>query len=154
MSKFCVPTAAKIRKGVLANRAVQAVIARPLAECPSLCTEAAILDSKPVTMVHRFGYVSTSAEDAENGYTDVPALGPLVEIVPLRPDDRFHPDQILVVVDPRKLPVTHLNTRAASRTHGTPRTPRAAKPAPATPTVAVEANDDNDDLARSLGLMT
>ena len=155
MSKFDVPTPAKIKKGALANKAVQACIAKPLAGCERLCTEAAILEGRPVVLVHRYGYISTSAFDAEDGVTGSPQLGELVEIVPLRPDDEFHPEAVRVVFDAAKLPRTNLpGFRKGGKTpKGTPKAAKVKAEPVAVPPVTFEASDANDDLARELGLM-
>lgn len=145
MSRFNIPTPAKIRKGALANKLVQACIAKPLTGCAALCTEAAILEGKPVVLVHQYGYISTSAFDAEDGVTSAPALGELLEIIPLRPDDEFHPERVRVVFEAKRFPRTNLRRQPAATK------PKTVKPE--LPPVSFEANDANDDLARELGLM-
>lgn len=153
VSKFDIPTPAKIRKGALANKAVQACIAKPLAGCEALCTEAAILEGKPVVMVHQYGYISTSAFDAEEGNTVAPMLGELVEIRPLQPEDEFHPEAVRVVFDAKKFPRTNLPgfRRGKGKTDAKP--PKVKAEPPAVPPVSFEPGEDNDDLARELGLL-
>lgn len=150
MSKFDIPTPAKIKKGALANKAVRACIEKPLAGCEHLCTEAAILEGKPVVMVHQYGYVSTSAFDAEDGITSVPMLGELVEIRPLEPEDEFHPEAVRVVFDAKKFPRTNL---PGFRRGKAAKPPKVKAEPPAVPPVSFEPGDDNDDLARELGLI-
>lgn len=147
MSKFDIPTPAKIRKGALANEKVRAFIAKPLVGFEHLCTEKAILEGKPVVLVYQYGYISTSAFDAEDGDTQAPQLGELLEIRPLEPLDDFHPERVVIVFDATKLPRTSLPGRGHKA-----KPPKASKPPKAKPPL-VEASDANDELARELGLL-
>jgi hypothetical protein len=149
VSQFDIPRDAAIRKAALANRAVQACIAKPLAGHESLCTEKAILDGRPVVLIYAYGYVSTSAFDAEDGTTVVPQLGELQEIRPLRADDAFHPNFAVVVFDAKKFPRT---ARYTGKPTGGATGERTRKPAAAHP-IDTDTDEDTEELARSLGLI-
>lgn len=157
MSKYDIPTDAAIKRGALKNKAVQKFIKQPLPDCAALCTEAAILEGRPVVMVFAYGYISTSAFDAEDGGTQNATLGELVEIRPLEPDDEFHPEKVLTVIDVKKFPRTN---RAG---HRTARDAKSEKPAKAAkqpkadkpkeePKPVAFTDDGDDDLAAALGL--
>lgn len=133
------PSEGRIRRAALKNAAVAAYIAKPLGECPELCTERAILDGLPVVMVFEFGYASCSLYDFENG-NHASGMGELVEVRPLEPGDEFHPVRS-VLVYLSTLPKTSIGRAVA-------KPKRASKRAAA----AELTEDESDNLARELGL--
>jgi len=150
MSKFDAPNLTAIRRGVLLNKAARAYMAKPLPGLEELCTEKAIVEGRPVIVVYRFGYVSTSSFDYEDGNTTPHGIGELIEVRPLEPDDEFHPNKVLVIYR-----ATLPKTNRAGDPAKPPRKPKAAKvkPAAAAETVAGEEADDAEALARELGLL-